>query len=46
MVQEVLKYFPKAEISEVKAAFEEPVDSVVPIDPGDVDDDWDPFEQD
>jgi DNA polymerase-3 subunit gamma/tau len=46
MVQEVLKHFPNAEIREVFTGLEEPVDSVVPIDPDDVDDDWDPFEED
>ena len=46
MVQAVLVHFPKAEIREVKTDLEEPVDTVVPIDPDDVDDDWDPFEDD
>ncbi len=46
MVQAVLEYFPKAEIREVKTEITEPVDNVVPIDPEDVDDNWDPFEED
>jgi len=46
MVQAVLAHFPKAEIREVKPAMDDPVDNVVPIDPDDVDDDWDPFEDD
>jgi len=46
MVQAVLAQFPKAEIREVKIVFEEPIDAVVPLDPDDVDDDWDPFEDD
>lgn len=46
MVQEVLLHFPNAEIREVKTGLEDPVDNVVPIDPDDVDDDWDPFEED
>lgn len=46
MVQAVLAAFPGAEIREVKTAMDEPIDNVVPIDPDDVDDDWDPFEND
>ncbi|MFT5159143.1 MAG: DNA polymerase-3 subunit gamma/tau [Paracoccaceae bacterium] len=46
MVQAVLAAFPGAEIREVKTAMGEPIDNVVPIDPDDVDDDWDPFEND
>ncbi|MCB1366749.1 MAG: DNA polymerase III subunit gamma/tau [Rhodobacteraceae bacterium] len=46
MVQEVLKYFPDAEIREVKTETEMPADNVVPFDPDDVGDDWDPFESD
>jgi len=46
MVQAVLTQFPGAEIREVKAQEFEPMDNVVPIDPDDVDDDWDPFEDD
>jgi DNA polymerase III subunit gamma/tau len=46
MVQAVLKAFPGAEIREVKTAMDEAIDNVVPIDPDDVDDDWDPFEDD
>ncbi|NOX39179.1 MAG: DNA polymerase III subunit gamma/tau [Alphaproteobacteria bacterium] len=46
MVQAVLAQFPKAEIREVNAQGFEPMDNVVPIDPDDVDDDWDPFEED
>jgi len=46
MVQEVLKYFPKAEIREVRTGPDEALDNVVPIDPEDVADDWDPFEND
>ncbi len=46
MVKAVLAHFPKAEIRDVKTGFEAPVDNVVPIDPEDVGDDWDPFEDD
>ncbi|NOX72088.1 MAG: DNA polymerase III subunit gamma/tau [Alphaproteobacteria bacterium] len=46
MVQAVLAAFPGAEIREVKTAMDEAIDNVVPIDPDDVDDDWDPFEED
>jgi len=46
MVQAVLAHFPKAEIREVKTMLEEPVDNVVPIDPDDVGDEWDPFDRD
>ena len=45
MVQEVLKHFPKAQIRDVKSGVSDPVDNVVPLDPDDVDDDWDPFEE-
>jgi len=44
LVQAVLACFPKAEIREVKTATEDIIDNVVPIDPDDVADDWDPFE--
>jgi len=44
MVQAVLEVFPGAEMREVKTATEDVVDNVVPIDPDDVGDDWDPFE--
>jgi DNA polymerase III subunit gamma/tau len=46
MVQAVLAAFPGAEIREVKTAMDEAIDNVVPIDPDDLDDDWDPFEDD
>ena len=46
MVQTVLEHFPKAEIREVLTDLDDPVDNVVPIDPDDVDDNWDPFEED
>jgi DNA polymerase III subunit gamma/tau len=46
MVQAVLAHFPKAEIREVKTMLEEPIDNVVPIDPDDVGEDWDPFDRD
>jgi len=46
MVQEALKHFPNAEIREVKTDQDDATDTVVPIDPEDTDDDWDPFESD
>ena len=46
MVQAVLARFPNAEIREVKSDLEPVVDDVVPIDPDEMDDDWDPFEVD
>ncbi len=45
MVREVLKHFPNAEIREVRTDMDAPVDNVVPIDPEDTPDDWDPFEE-
>lgn len=44
MVQAVLARFPNAEIREVKSDLEPAIDDVVPIDPDELDDDWDPFE--
>jgi DNA polymerase III subunit gamma/tau len=46
MVQAVFAAFPGAEIREVKTAMDEAIDNVVPIDPDDTDDNWDPFEDD
>ena len=46
MVQSVLENFPGAEILEVRVVNEDNNENVVPIDPDDVDDDWDPFEED
>ncbi len=46
LVQEVMKHFPNAEIREVKSGQDELVDNVIPIDPDEVDDDWDLFEED
>jgi len=45
MVQAVLTHFPGAEIREVKTLEERLDESVVPIDPDELDDDWDPFEE-
>jgi len=44
LIQEVLKYFPNAEIREVRTDSGAD-ENVVPIDPDEMDDDWDPFEQ-
>lgn len=46
MVQSVLKHFPGAEIREVRVEDPDSTENVVPIDPDDVGDDWDPFEED
>lgn len=45
LVQAVIAAFPGAEISEVKTSEDLAVDDVVPLDPDDVDDDWDPFDE-
>jgi len=46
MVKAVFAAFPNAEIRDVKTDTEDNTENVVPIDPDDVDDDWDPFERD
>ena len=46
LVQKVLKYFPGAEIREVRSETADDSAAVLPIDPEDAADDWDPFERD